>query len=81
MYGIEGVKPQGVDVLDRRISQDHRPGCVMPHRRAYTLSLTVHAPIFQFPRPSTGIVSQAGIVIPLVEVLQYAGEDFGLFVG
>lgn len=53
----------------------------MPNRRTDTLSLTIYAAIFQFPRPSTGIVPQTGIVISLVEVLQHAGEDFRLFIG
>lgn len=68
------------DILDRCIPQYPTPSCVVPDRRAYTLSLAVHASVFQFPGLSASIVSQAGIVISLVEVFQYAGEDFGLFV-
>lgn len=36
--------------------------------------------VFELPCLSPAVVSQARVVVALVEVLEDAGEDFGLFV-
>lgn len=48
--------------------------------RSIALSFAVNAYILQLPQIASWVVNYAGGIIASVEVLEDAGEDFGLFI-
>lgn len=69
------------NLLNSSILQNNIPRGLVHDRRIVLLrAINVHITrfVFQLPRVSTPVVQQPRVVVALVQVLEHAGEDFGL---
>ena len=79
-------RKKAINLLDSRIPQDHPLRSMMKHRRCCLSQFSAGAcananiGILQLPCLGPAVVSQPRVVVALVEILEDAGEDFGLLV-
>lgn len=71
----------GNNSLDGCILQYYCSDSLVEDRRLAALPAIVHPRILQFPGIAGPVVEKSRVVVTLVEVLEDAGEHFGLLIG